>query len=139
MPSAAAWTVALVGATALHAGFQLTVTAVVYPALAAVPSPDWGLAHGAHSRRIAPLVAVVYGAALVAVGGAVIAEPSTGALIAGTGTVAAVVVTALSAAPTHGRLGPGRDDALVLRLLRADRLRCLCALIALAGALLTLI
>lgn len=129
------WILALLAATALHAGFQLTVTLVVYPALASVPAADWTPAHDAHSRRIAPLVGLVYGAALVTGVGAVLVAPSAGTLTALVGTLAAVAVTATSAAPTHGRLGGGRDDALVRRLLRADRLRCLASLVGVVGAL----
>ena len=135
MGDAADWIPALVAATALHAGFQLTVTLVVYPALAAVRAADWCPAHDAHSRRIAPLVAVVYGAALVATVGAVLVAPSAGTVAALVGTLAAVGVTAASAAPTHGRLGGGRDDALVRRLLTVDRLRVLAALVAFVGGL----
>ena len=129
------WLIAVVAATALHAGFQLTVTVVVYPALASVPAADWSPAHDAHPRRIAPLVGLVYGAALVASVGAALVTPSAGTVVALTGTLAALLVTAASAAPTHGRLGRGRDDALVRTLLRADRLRALAAVVALAGAL----
>jgi hypothetical protein len=135
----AGWLTALLGAAALHAGFQLTVTLVVYPALADLPPDGWGPAHDAHSRRITPVVGVVYLAALVACGGALLQAPSPGVLVAVAGTLAAVAVTAVSAAPTHGRLGRGREDALVRRLLRADRLRCAAALVALAGAVAALV
>jgi hypothetical protein len=129
------WSVALLTATGAHAGFQATVTVLVYPALARVPPADFAAAHELHSRRITPLVAVVYAAALVSCVGAVGAEPgSTGRWVAAGGTGLAFAVTALSAAPTHGRLGRGRSDELVTRLLRADRLRLLGALLALAGA-----
>ena len=129
------WLLAQLAATALHAGFQLTVTLVVYPALAAVPSSGWQVAHDAHSRRITPLVGVAYVAALVACTGAAVGTRSPGSLVALGATLAAVAVTAAAAAPTHGRLGrQGRDDALVARLLRADRWRCAAALVALAGA-----
>jgi len=129
------WTSALLTTTALHAGFQLTVTLVVYPALAAVPATSWSPAHDAHSRRIAPLVALVYGAALVAAVGAVSVTPSGGTVTALVGLLTAVAATATSAAPAHGRLGRGKDDDLVRTLLRADRLRALGAVAALAGAL----
>ena len=42
---------------------------------------------------------------------------------------------ALVAAPTHGRLGAGRTDALARRLTRADLVRTAAALIGLTGAL----
>lgn len=130
------WLVALVAATALHAGFQATVTVLVYPALALVPRHDWSRAHDLHSRTITPLVAVVYGAALIACVGAALSSPRSvtvwGAVLATAGVFA---VTALVAAPTHDRLGQGRTDALVTRLLRADRARLVLALAALVSAL----
>ncbi|HET8765795.1 MAG TPA: FMN-binding negative transcriptional regulator, partial [Pedococcus sp.] len=51
---------ALLGAAGLHAGFQLTVTTLVYPALARVDASRWAEAHDRHSRAITPLVGVVY-------------------------------------------------------------------------------
>ena len=39
------WVVALLAATAAHAGFQATVTLLVYPALARVAAADFASAH----------------------------------------------------------------------------------------------
>lgn len=129
------WPVALLAATGLHAGFQATVTVLVYPALARVRAEDWSVAHDAHSRTITPLVAVVYGAAVVASTGSVRRSPgSVGVRVAALGTAGAVLVTAAVAAPTHGRLGRGRTPQLVTRLLVADRVRLGCAVLAFAGA-----
>jgi hypothetical protein len=134
LPGAAA-EVALLGAAALHLGFQLSVTLVVYPALAA--APDWPRAHAAHSRAIAPVVLVVYGALVLAGGWALTAtwaEPWVLVAVAGGGV--SLLATALVAAPTHGRLAGGRDDALVRRLLAADRARAAGAVVcAIAAAL----
>ncbi|MEO5709060.1 MAG: hypothetical protein ABIQ59_04495 [Nocardioidaceae bacterium] len=129
------WDLWLLAAAALHAGFQLTVTAVVYPALVHVPADRWAEAHARHSRTIAPVVALVYGAALVTCAGATIADVSTGVLVADGGTGFSFLVTALLAAPTHGRLTPGPDPTLLRRLLLVDRLRLLGAVVALAGAI----
>lgn len=129
------WALWLLAAAALHAGFQLTVTVVVYPALVTVPADRWDAAHGRHSRTIAPVVAVVYAAALVTCVGATLADVSAGVLVADAGTGFAFVVTALLAAPTHARLTPGPDPVLLRRLLLVDRLRLMGALVALAGAL----
>lgn len=132
-----AWSAALLGATAAHAGFQATVTLLVYPALARVTAEDWSSAHALHSRRITPLVVVVYGALLVACAGALVSSPTTtGVWVAVLGAAGTFLVTATAAAPTHGKLAAGRSDPLVARLLRADRLRLACALVALAGAVL---
>ena len=140
LPSAGA---ALVAATALHLGFQLVVTVLVYPALARVPADRWPVEHTQHSRRITPVVGVVYGLLLVA-GASVLVAGATadqvGSLLA---AAAAMVVTAVVAAPLHSRLGrldsatSGPDPGLMRRLLVADRVRTalavLAALLALAG------
>ena len=128
---------ALTAATALHGGFQAAVTLLVYPALARSAPADWATTHADHSRQITPLVVVVYGVALVACTGALVTGPRTaGVYLAAVGTAGAFLVTAAVAAPTHGRLGHGRDATLVTRLLRADRVRLAFAVLALAGALL---
>jgi len=129
------WSVALLVATAAHVGFQAVVTVLVYPALAQVSAADWSAAHDSHSRRITPLVVLVYGVLLVACTAAVLSAPgSGGAWVAAIGAAATFLVTALGAAPTHGRLARGRTQALVARLLLVDRLRLAGALVALAGA-----
>lgn len=131
-----AWSVFLVVATALHLGFQLAVTLVVYPALVRTPAEHWSAAHARHSRSIAPLVVGVYGAALVGVGGALVADPGAGTVwLSALATAAAFAVTAGRAAPLHGRLGRGGPAPdLLAALVRADRLRTICAALALLAA-----
>ncbi|GAA1921497.1 hypothetical protein [Nocardioides marmoribigeumensis] len=130
------WEPWLVATAALHLGFQLTVTAVVYPALADVPPADWSAAHAAHSRRISYVVAAAY-LPLLGVGlWALVDGPvDVGLVVAAVGAAVSFLTTAAVAAPTHGRLGSGRTDALVARLLVADRVRLLGAVVCLAGAL----
>lgn len=124
-------------AAALHAGFQVTVALVVYPALADVPEERWAAAHDRHTRRIGRVVAVVYPLVLAAAVWLALAEPLSGAaVLALGGTALALGTTALVAAPTHGRLGHGRTPQLIRRLLRADAVRTLGAVLGLAGALL---
>ncbi|NYG56721.1 hypothetical protein [Nocardioides perillae] len=127
--------VALLAATALHAGFQATVTRVVYPALADVDVDRWRPAHEAHSRRISLVVLVVYAALVAACCWVLVDGPRTpAAYTALTGAALAGLTTAAVAAPTHGALGRGPTDALVRRLLVADRVRLLGAVVALGGA-----
>lgn len=127
--------VAFALASALHAGFQLTVTVLAYPVLGGRHPDEWKAAHARHSRAIVPLVVVVY-AALVLTGGLLVAAGPDGAgWLALAGAAAALIVTAAVAAPTHGRL-TDRDDALVARLLMADRWRCACAV---GGAVMALV
>ena len=125
----------LVAATALHAGFQLVVTLLVYPALAEVPEGTWTAAHAAHARRITPVVALVYAALIGAGTVAVIDEPLPAQTVAVAVSAVAMVVTAAIAAPAHHRLGGSRDPDLLRRLLRADRVRCGAAVVAAAAAL----
>jgi hypothetical protein len=124
--------VAFAIASALHAGFQLTVTVLVYPVLGARDAEEWRAAHDRHSRGIAPLVGVVY-LLLLVTGGLLVADgpDAVGWLAVGL-TGGALATTAVVAAPIHGRLD-SRDDALVARLLVADRWRCLLAVLG-AGA-----
>ena len=129
------WVVALLGATCLHAGFQLTVTVLVYPALARVPASSWGVEHDRHSRRITPLVGLVYAGVLVTAVGALLHDPSYAVGVAVAGHALTFGLTAGVAAPLHGRLGRGRDALLVRRLLVADRGRSAGVLVALAGAI----
>ncbi|KQU49536.1 hypothetical protein ASG84_05415 [Rhodococcus sp. Leaf278] len=128
---------ALSAAAALHLGFQLVVTAVVYPALAEVPDDDWPRAHDAHSRRITLVVGPVYGL-LAAACLWVLVSGSTHpfVLISVAGAVISALATAFGAAPVHGDLGrTGRTLHLMGRLRSADRVRLggavLCAVFAL--------
>ena len=127
---------ALLGAAGLHAGFQLTVTTLVYPALARVDASRWAEAHDRHSRAITPLVGVVYLLLLAAGAWALATLPlTTGLVTAAVGAALALCATAAVAAPLHGRLGrEGPEPALVRRLLVADRVRCAGAVLCLAGA-----
>jgi hypothetical protein len=129
----------LVTAAAVHLGFQATVTTIVYPALARVPSAQWSGAHRAHTRAITPLVVVVYGVLVAAGGWALLSGPGGWTLVALAAVAAAFLVTASVAAPAHGRLGGGHDEERIRRLLRADRLRAVAAVVALAAAVLAAI
>ncbi|GAA1880363.1 hypothetical protein [Lapillicoccus jejuensis] len=125
----------VLAATALHAGFQVTVTALVYPALLA-DGRDWTARHARHSRRITPLVGATY-VVLLAVGvPALLTSLGWGVAVAAVGAVVSLATTAVVAAPLHGRLGRGWDPALAHRLLVADRVRAVGAVVALAGGVL---
>ena len=124
----------LLAAVAVHTGFQLTVTTLVYPAL--FRAPDWESAHTAHSRAITPLVALVYGAVVAAsVWVLVQGVEHTGTWVALGGVGVSLAATAFRAAPLHGRLSSGRDASLVRSLRQADLVRSCGSVVALAGAL----
>ena len=123
--------VAFALAAAAHAGFMLTVTVLVYPALVEVGRDAWDTAHARHSRRIVPVVGLVY-AALLGTGGALVLDgPDALGWVALALTAGALAVTAVAAAPLHGRLRADTDD-LRHRLLVVDRVRCA---LAVAGSL----
>jgi hypothetical protein len=126
----------LLAASALHAGFQLVVTVVVYPALVDTPSRSWGAVHAAHSRRMTVVVTPVYLAVAVACLWVLLAGPYRLPLVvAVAGHASAALSTAVVAAPAHGRLGrEGTTPRLLRRLLLADRVRLVAAAIALGAA-----
>ena len=127
----------LVAATALHLGFQAAVTALVYPALAVVPEQRWAVEHSRHSRRITPVVALVYGSLVLAGAGVLLGGPSPLEVAAVLASGGAVLVTAAAAAPLHARLAGGPDPVLLRRLLVADRWRCALAATAAVLALIS--
>jgi len=121
-------------AASIQAGMLATVTLVVYPALARVRATHWRQAHDRHRRSIALLVAVTY----VAVAGTgawwLAVDWSTLAAVAVGLALLSMAVTAVLAAPLHGRL-VRRDDALIDRLLRVDRMRTVFGVVAVAVAI----
>lgn len=125
----------LLGATGLHAGFQTTVSTLVYPMLARTPAESWVAVHRRHSRSITPIVAVVYGAVLAACAASLVVSPTPAVVVASAASTAALAATALRAAPLHGRLAAYPDPVLMRQLLRADRVRSIAAIIALVAAL----
>ncbi|MGB5936257.1 MAG: hypothetical protein WBG76_10360, partial [Ornithinimicrobium sp.] len=72
---------------------------------------------------------------LLACGWSVIAVPSTiGVWVALVGAAVSMAVTAFVAAPAHGALAAGTEPALLHRLLVADRIRLVGAVLAVGGA-----
>ena len=132
--------VALLAAATLHLGFQLTVTCLVYPALARTDETRWSAAHDAHSRAIVPLVVLTYASLITTLAWAwVTSGSSVGLLLATAGTALTFATTAFVAAPTHARLGrEGKSDNAIRHLLRSDRVRAAGAVLSAVGALLSL-
>lgn len=133
-PSVETAEILVLAAAGLHAGFQVVVSVLVYPAL--LRAEPFAPAHARHSRGIAPIVLVVYGA-LVASGvlRLVVGDLDPASYVALGGAALAGLTTALVAAPTHGRLGDGRTDALARRLTAADWVRTVGAVTGFVGAL----
>ncbi|MGB3763084.1 MAG: hypothetical protein WA966_07665 [Ornithinimicrobium sp.] len=137
MPEASV--VCLTVATAWHAGFQLTVTSVVYPALVAVPHQDWRRAHTAHGRAITPVVVLTYGALLTALTWSLWSQPSDPAVwVCAGGAALSMSATAFAAAPTHRELARRRDPRLLRRLIVSDRVRAVGAGVAFAAGVVAL-
>lgn len=127
--------VILLLAAALHAGFQLVVTTVVYPALAELPPDRWASAHRSHSNRIAVLVVPLYLLLAAACLHALRHAPGPDVYLAVAAEAVAVGVTALAAAPTHTVLArTGADPRVIRRLLVVDRIRCAAAVLGLVAA-----
>ena len=125
--------VAFALASTPHAGFQLTVPVLVYPALASRSASEWATHPHRHPRGIGPVVLLVYGA-LVSSGAVLVADgPGAAGWVALALTVLTFALTAFGAAPIHGRLTV-RDEALVRRLLVVDRWRCAAAVTATVAA-----
>jgi len=120
-------------AASIQAGVLATVTLVVYPALARVRAAHWRQSHDRHRRSIVLLVAVTY----VAVAGTgawwLAVDWSSLAAVAVALALLSMSVTAVFAAPLHRRL-VRRDDALIDRLLRVDRMRTVLGVAAVAVA-----
>jgi hypothetical protein len=120
-------------AASIQAGVLATVTLVVYPALARVRAAHWRQAHDRHRHSILLLVTVTY-VAISATGVWWLAvDWSTLAAIAVALALLSMAVTAVLAAPLHRRL-VRRDDALIDRLLRVDRMRTVLGAAAVAVA-----
>lgn len=136
MSATDASTTAFLVATAAHAGFQLTVTALAYPALVRVGPERWEQAHARHSRGIVPLVVVLYGALVVTSSVFLGHHHGLAAWLGFSGAWGAMLVTATAAAPTHRRLATP-EPHLLRRLLVVDRVRAGLACLALLGAVLT--
>lgn len=131
-------------ASTAHAGFQVTVTTLVYPALAATVPNEWPAAHQRHSRSITPLVVGLYGALVVSGVAFVVVGPGPAPArwVAISGAAASMLLTATLAGPIHGRLGgpdQGPGGALMSRLLLVDRWRCAAALVGAVAAGVTLL
>lgn len=127
--------VLLTAATWAHLGFQVTVSSLVYPVLAATPAEGWATAHERHGRVIAPVVVVVYAALLAGSALALTRGVEAPLLVAAAGVALSLGTTAVVAAPLHGRLGVhGPSPQRLTLLLRADRVRTAGAAVAAAGA-----
>jgi len=135
VPTPDVWAAAVLAATAAHVAFQLTVTVLVYPALAEVTAASWVEVHARHSRRIVPLVGLVYLAVLVTTSGSLVVRTGAANVVSAVASAVVLVLTACFAAPLHGRLTGERDPRLLRRLLHTDRLRSIFTVVAFSAAL----
>ncbi len=124
----------LIVAAAVHLGFQLCVTTLVYPALGQGPPETFSRRHESHSRRIARVVVLVYGGLLIACAWSLSDGVDGASLVAGSTFVGLLAVTGLGAAPRHGRLGRGWSSGTWTALLRLDRARLALGIVLLVAA-----
>jgi hypothetical protein len=129
---------AFIAAASAHAGFQATVTLVVYPTLSHVRAAHWRQAHDRHTREIRPLVGVAY-LALAATGVWWLATDwSALSVVAVVLAALAVAITPVFAVPLHRRLVK-RDEVALARLLSVDRARTVLAFAAVAVAIVAVV
>ncbi len=93
----------LIVAAAVHLGFQLCVTTLVYPALGQGPPETFSRRHESHSRRIARVVVLVYGGLLIACAWSLSDGVDGASLVAGSTFVGLLAVTGLG--PLRGTVG----------------------------------
>lgn len=130
----------LLAATWAHLAFQVTVSTLVYPVLAATPPEGWRAAHDRHSRVITPTVGAVYAALLVGSVAALATAAGPAVVAAVGGTALSLGTTALVAAPLHGRLATAAPTPERLqRLLVSDRVRTAGAAVAAVAATLAVL
>lgn len=126
------------GAACAYAAFQVTVTVLVYPQLAAIgrAAPGVFTDHEArHSTRTAVVVGPLFAALVGATGWLVVADPwSLLVWAAAVCTAVVLAVTALAAVPQHTRLRRSFDPAVMARLQRVDAIRAVAALAQVAIA-----
>jgi hypothetical protein len=112
------------GATAYLAGLAWTVQLVVYPGFREVgPTPAWGAAHAAHTRRIVLAVGPAWAVQGGCVAVLLVLRPGPLVLAAAVLALVTVLSTVAVQVPLHGRLAAGWDDAVGRRLLTSDRVR----------------
>ena len=129
---------AFLAAASAHAGFQATVTLVVYPTLSHVRAAHWRQAHDRETQAVRPLVVVAY-LALAATGAWWLATDwSALAVVAVVLAALSMAITAVLAAPLHRRL-VRRDDAALTRLLGVDKARTVLAFAAAGVAVVALL
>jgi hypothetical protein len=129
---------AFLTAASAHAGFQATVTLVVYPTLSHVRAAHWRQAHDRQTRQVRPLVAVLYLALAATSVWWLAVDWSVLAVVAVVLVALPVGATAVLAAPLHRRLIRRDEDALT-RLLAVDKARTVLALAAVAVAVVAIV
>ena len=122
-----ALTLAHLAATGMMVGLMWTIHHVHYPLFRLVGPDHYGEFQQEHMQRISRVLLIPWGTEVVTAGALFVAAPDTElrvlALIGGLGVVAVAGITAVLAAPAHGRLLDGFDERLHRRLLRADAVR----------------
>lgn len=140
-PHVRASRVALLASSALHLGFQSTVTTLVYPEVYSVPRREVPAVQERHARTIAPLAAAVYLPVLASAAWAGIAtarHPGAPGRLAGIlASVGAAIpiVTTASTLPLHVAVASEPTPGRIQGILAADRARTVTAAVTTVAAM----
>ena len=130
--------IANVVSTAAYLGFQATVRVVVYPQFAHVPAGTFAAYVVEHQRRITYLVGPLFAALVLTTAAAFVrtgeSVPAVTLFVQAGAVLTVLAATALLAVPEHRRLGAGWDVPAYRRLLHADTIRLIAALLACVAA-----
>jgi hypothetical protein len=127
-------TAAYVVAASAYAGFQWLVHLVVYRSYDLVPADAFPAFERAHTRRITPLVVVLFGLLLIATASLLVVGRRDVGIAAAALLAALLGLTLVGAVPAHGRLVQRYDSEVLRRLLRVDAARTGIATLQLALA-----
>lgn len=120
--------------TAAYAGFQWTVNVLVYRQFP-LAAHDFPAYERGHQRRVSLLVGPLFLALAATTGLTLLERPQDAATWVSAAALAVILlVTAVCAAPLHGRLERGWDPVLHVALVRADAVRVAAATTQVAAA-----
>jgi len=121
------WLIVHAASTWFMVGLIWTIQTVHYPLFTRVGDAAFVRYEHEHTTRMGKLLALPAGVEIVTGAALVWTRPGEVGLwlvmVAGALLVAIWVVTALVQVPLHRRLGNGRDDVAIQRLVRRNRLR----------------
>lgn len=125
----------LLVSTSLYAGFQWTIRVAVYPQFRSVGRDDFVAYERRHQLLTSIAVIPLFAAEGVSVVVALITSSDAPAVLAASAYVLILIVTGSRARPAHRQLSAGFDEAVHRKLLAADSIRLLLAVVGVAAAI----